>query len=87
MGRWPRGGTWERVADRLRAIARVDAGHDAGKRTSGRKTFGVVDTLGLLIAVIAVFDAARTKTDRGREAVVQQRVQDLVRAPLPLPRR
>ena len=102
--RWSRDGTWERVADRLRAIARVDAGHDpepsasiidarsvrgastvtsstrgydAGKKISGRKTFGVVDTLGLLIAVvvvaastsdnaggIAVFDAARTKTDR-----------------------
>src|ERR1035437_87158 len=29
-------------------------GYDAGKKVSGRKTFGVVDTLGLLIAVVVV---------------------------------
>ncbi len=29
-------------------------GYDAGKKISGRKTFGVVDTLGLLIAVFVV---------------------------------
>ena len=29
-------------------------GYDAGKRISGRKTFGVVDTLGLLVAVVVV---------------------------------
>jgi transposase len=29
-------------------------GFDAGKRVSGRKTFGVVDTLGLLVAVVVV---------------------------------
>lgn len=29
-------------------------GYDAGKKISGRKTFGIVDTLGLLIAVIVV---------------------------------
>ncbi len=101
---WSRDGTWETVADRLRALVRVDAGHDpepsasivdarsvrgastvtsatrgydAGKKISGRKTFGVVDTLGLLIAIvvatastsdntggIAVFNKARTKTRR-----------------------
>ena len=102
--RWSRDGVWEAVADRLRAMARVDAGHDpdpsasiidarsvrgastvtaqtrgydAGKKISGRKTFGLVDTLGLLIAVvvvvastsdntggIAVFDEGRAKTSR-----------------------
>lgn len=52
-------------------------GYDAGKKVSGRKTFGLVDTLGLLIAVvvvaasvsdnsggIAVFDAGRLKSRR-----------------------
>ncbi len=101
---WSRDGTWERVADRLRAFVRAEAGHDpepsasivdartvrgastvtsttrgydAGKKISGRKTFGLVDTLGLLIAVVVVaastsdnrggievFDAGRAKTKR-----------------------
>jgi transposase len=52
-------------------------GYDAGKKISGRKVFGIVDTIGLLIAVtvmvasasdnaggIAVFDAARPKSAR-----------------------
>lgn len=52
-------------------------GYDAGKKVSGRKTFGIVDTLGLLVAVvvvaastsdntggIAVFDRAKPKTAR-----------------------
>ena len=52
-------------------------GYDAGKKISGRKTFGVVDTLGLLIAVLVVtaatsdntggiiaVDRARTKSGR-----------------------
>jgi transposase len=52
-------------------------GYDAGKKISGRKAFGIVDTLGLLIAVvvvaannsdnaggIAVMNRARTKTKR-----------------------
>lgn len=52
-------------------------GYDAGKRISGRKTFGVVDTLGLLLAVfvvpagcsdniggIAAIDAAAPKSNR-----------------------
>ena len=29
-------------------------GYDAGKKISGRKTFGVVDTMGLLIAVVVM---------------------------------
>ena len=52
-------------------------GYDAGKKTSGRKAFGVVDSLGLLLAVVVVaantsdnaggaevFDRARPKTRR-----------------------
>ena len=52
-------------------------GYDAGKRVSGRKLFGLVDTLGLLVGVrvvaasvsdnaggMMVFDLARPKTDR-----------------------
>lgn len=52
-------------------------GYDAGKKVSGRRTFGVVDTLGLLLAVlvvpasvsdniggIAVVDDAAPKTSR-----------------------
>ena len=33
-------------------------GYDAGKKISGRKAFGVVDTLGLLIAVVVVATSA-----------------------------
>ena len=52
-------------------------GYDAGKKISGRKTFGLIDTMGLLMAVavvpasvsdnvggIAVFDIARKKSGR-----------------------
>lgn len=52
-------------------------GFDAGKKINGRKLFGLVDTLGLLVAVrvvaasvsdnaggIMVFDLAKPKTDR-----------------------
>jgi transposase len=52
-------------------------GYDAGKKISGRKLFGLVDTIGLLIGVrvvaagvsdnaggIMVFDLAKPKTDR-----------------------
>ena len=58
-------------------VAKRTKGFDAGKKISGRKTFGIVDTLGLLIAVvvvaasvsdntggIAVADSARVKTAR-----------------------
>jgi len=64
----------------VRGAATVTAstrGYDAGKKISGRKTFGVVDTLGLLVAVavvtastsdnvggIAVIDRARAKSRR-----------------------
>lgn len=36
-------------------------GYDAGKKVSGPKTFGLVDTLGLLIAVVVV--TASTSSD------------------------
>jgi transposase len=55
-------------------------GYDAGKKISGRKTFGIVDTLGLLIAItvvaastsdnaggIEVADAARGRSSRFRK--------------------
>lgn len=45
-------------------------GYDAGKKISGRKTFGVVDTLGLLVAVVVV--AASTSDNAGGIAVVDQ---------------
>lgn len=38
-------------------------GYDAGKKISGRKTFGIVDTLGLLLAVTVV--AANTSDNAG----------------------
>ncbi len=45
-------------------------GYDAGKKISGRKTFGVVDTLGLLIAVVVV--AASTSDNAGGIDVVDR---------------
>lgn len=61
-------------------VGATTRGYDAGKRISGRKTFGVVDTLGLLVAVavvtastsdnvggIAVVDVARVKSSRLRK--------------------
>jgi len=38
-------------------------GYDAGKKVSGRKVFGIVDTLGLLLAVVVV--AANTSDNAG----------------------
>ena len=35
-------------------VAKASKGYDAGKKINGRKTFGVVDTLGLLIAVVVL---------------------------------
>jgi transposase len=45
-------------------------GYDAGKKVSGRKTFGVVDTMGLLIAVFVV--AANVSDNIGGMAVVDR---------------
>ncbi len=50
----------------VRAAATVPnetKGYDAGKKIKGRKTFGIVDTLGLLIAVVVV--AASTSDNTG----------------------
>ena len=55
----------------VRGAATVDAssrGFDAAKRTSGRKVFGVVDTLGLLVAVVVV--AANVSDNAGGTATV-----------------
>lgn len=43
-------------------------GYDAGKKVSGRKVFGVVDTIGLLLAVVVV--AASTSDNAGGMAVM-----------------
>jgi transposase len=58
-------------------VSRKTKGFDAGKKINGRKTFGIVDTLGLLVAVavvvastsdnvggIAVADLARRRSGR-----------------------
>ena len=45
-------------------------GYDAGKKISGRKTFGMVDTLGLLLAVVVV--AANTSDNTGGIEVVKR---------------
>jgi transposase len=45
-------------------------GYDAGKKISGRKVFGVVDTLGLLIAVLVV--AASTSDNTGGIATIDR---------------
>jgi transposase len=42
-------------------------GYDGGKKVSGRKTFGIVDTLGLLLAVVVV--AANASDNTGGIAV------------------
>ena len=45
-------------------------GYDAGKKISGRKTFGVVDTLGILMAVIVV--SASVSDNAGGIAVMDR---------------
>jgi len=49
-------------------VGSLTRGYDAGKKISGRKTFGIVDTLGLLMAVLVV--AANTSDNVGGIAVV-----------------
>ena len=44
-------------------VSREAKGFDAGKKINGRKTFGIVDTLGLLMAVVVV--AASTSDNVG----------------------
>jgi transposase len=45
-------------------------GYDAGKKISGRKAFGIVDTLGLLVAVVVV--AASVSDNVGGTATVEK---------------
>jgi transposase len=45
-------------------------GYDAGKKVSGRKTFGIVDTTGLLLAVLVV--AASVSDNAGGIAAVER---------------
>lgn len=47
-------------------------GYDAGKKISGRKTFGIVDTLGLLVSVVVV--VASTSDNVGGIAVFDKAV-------------
>jgi transposase len=47
-------------------------GYDAGKRISGRKTFGIVDTLGLLMAITVV---AASASDNAGGIVVADRAR------------
>lgn len=44
-------------------VTGVTRGYDAGKKIPGRKTFGIVDTLGLLLAVVVV--AGNTSDNAG----------------------
>jgi transposase len=51
-------------------VTSATRGYDAGKKISGRKTFGVVDTLGLLIAV-GVFAASISDNAGGIEVMTK----------------
>jgi putative transposase len=51
-------------------VGGVTRGYDAGKKISGRKTFGIVDTLGLLVAITVV--AASVSDNRGGISVADK---------------
>jgi transposase len=51
-------------------VSKRTKGFDAGKKINGRKTFGIVDTLGLLVAVVVV--AASTSDNSGGIAVADR---------------
>ena len=51
-------------------VTRPTRGYDAGKKISGRKTFGIVDSLGLLLAVVVV--AANVSDNTGGIAVADR---------------
>jgi len=53
-------------------VTRPTRGYDAGKKVSGRKAFGVVDTMGLLIAVV-VLAASVSDNAGGIEALGRAR--------------
>jgi hypothetical protein len=52
-------------------VSKETKGFDAGKKINGRKTFGIVDTLGLLVAVVVV--AASISDNVGGIAVADRR--------------
>ncbi len=81
-------------------VSKKTKGFDAGKKINGRKTFGIVDTLGLLIAVvvvaasisdnvggIAVADRARERSGRFAKLLVRLWLQALLHRALPRPSR
>lgn len=43
-------------------VSKETKGYDAGKKINGRKTFGIVDTLGLLVAIVVVSAATSDNT-------------------------
>ncbi len=59
-----------RTARGAATVTSTTRGYDAGKKISGRKTFGVVDTFGILLAVIVV--AASTSDNAGGIAVMDR---------------
>ena len=72
-GRYPDASAGIVDARSVRGAATVTSptkGYDAGKKIKGRKTFGVVDTLGLLIAVVVV--AASVSDNTGGIAVIDR---------------
>jgi transposase len=54
-------------------VGSATKGYDAGKKISGRKTFGIVDTLGLLVAITVV---AASTSDNVGGIVVADRARD-----------
>ena len=54
-------------------VSKKTKGYDAGKRINGRKTFGIVDTLGLLMAVVVV---AASVSDNVGGITVADRARD-----------
>ena len=54
-------------------VSKKTKGYDAGKKVNGRKTFGVVDTLGLLMAVVVV---AASLSDNVGGITVADRARD-----------
>lgn len=51
-------------------VTKENRGYDAGKKISGRKVFGIVDTIGLLIAVVVV--AANVSDNVGGIAALEK---------------
>ena len=54
---------------RASTVGTATMDHDAGKKMNRRKVFDVVDTLGLLVAVVTL--AAASRAEQGRDAQVK----------------